>query len=130
MPNDTASFSIKVTGDVTGETWHGSFKTRLRLSHRDQFRQDQIRRELLGGVNPESASKRALNAAEVFSVIAIHIFDAPKWWLQADNGLLLEDDNVIAAVYEEILKAKAEAMSALVKKGEEAKADLKNLEAK
>lgn len=122
-------FTVSVIGETTGEKWYGQFKTKTRLSHRDQFRRDQIRRDLLGP-NPEGASPRAENAAEVFSEIALHLVEAPSWWKNADNGLSLEDDNVVAEVFNEIMKAKAEAQAALAKKAEDAKKALEGAEQK
>lgn len=118
-----AKFSIDVTGEVTGKPWKGVFKTKLRLSHRDQLKQDEIRRDLLGK-NPETASPRAANAADVFSFVAIHLIEAPQWWAMNGSGLDLEDDNVIAEVYGKIVEAKVEAQKKLKDEAEAAKAEL------
>jgi hypothetical protein len=126
---NTASFTINVVGDITGEQFYGAFKTKVRLSHRDQFRQDQMRRELLG-THQEAASPRAANAAEIFSTINIHLVDAPNWWKDADNGLALEDDNVVGAIWESIMRLKVEAAEELKKKAQEAKGELQKLEPK
>lgn len=122
--NDTVQFSISVTGEATGEKWTGAFKCKTRLSHRDQLRLDQVRRDLLGP-NPDGASPRAQNQAEVFSFIVAHLIDAPNWWRSNDNGLDLEDDNVVAEVYAQITKAKAEATEKLKKAAGEAEREIK-----
>lgn len=122
--NDTVQFSISVTGESTGEKWTGSFKMKTRLSHRDQLRLDQIRRDLLGP-NPDGASPRAQNQAEVFSFIAVHLLDAPMWWKSNDNGLDLQDDNVVAEVYAQITKAKSDAIEKLKKAASEAEVTIK-----
>ncbi|NDC23765.1 MAG: hypothetical protein EBZ49_06505 [Proteobacteria bacterium] len=122
--NDTVQFSISVTGESTGEKWTGAFKCKTRLSHRDQLRLDQVRRDLLGP-NPEGASPRAQNQAEVFSFIVAHLIDAPNWWRSNDNGLDLEDDNVVAEVYAQITKAKADANEKLRKAATEAEREIK-----
>lgn len=126
MANDV-SFSIKVVGEVTGTTWGGVFKTKLRLSHKDQLRRDQLRRDLLGD-KAEHASSRAINQAEIFSEIAIHLIESPQWWKVSDGGLDLEDDIVVKTVYDEILKAKADAAKKLLDEGEKAKAELSKVE--
>lgn len=122
--NDTVQFSISVNGESTGEKWVGSFKMKTRLSHKDQLRLDQIRRDLLGP-NPDGASPRAQNQAEVFSFIAVHLLDAPIWWKNNDNGLDLQDDNVVAEVYAQITKAKMEAAEKLKKAAIDAEATIK-----
>ncbi len=128
MANDSSSsFTIKVVGESTGTNWSGVFKTKLRLSHKDQLRRDQLRRELLGD-KAEQASGRAQNQAEIFSEIAVHLIDSPQWWKVSDGGLDLEDDVVVKTVYDEILKAKADAAKKLSDAGEAAKAELQKIE--
>lgn len=123
MNSNIEKFSVDTEGEVTGKTWKGMFSTKVRLSHRDQLRQDEIRRDLLGK-NPESASPRANNVAEVFSFIAVHVVESPQWWSMHANGLELEDDNVVGEVYEKIAKIKLEAQDKLKKDAESAKAEL------
>jgi hypothetical protein len=125
---NSEKFSIDVTGDVTGKPWKGVFKTKLRLSHRDQLKQDEIRRDLLGA-KPEAATPRAHNQAEIFSTVLIHLVEVPEWWTINGNGLDLEDDNVIAEVYGNIVEKKSEAAKKLKGDAEAAKADLAKVKA-
>jgi hypothetical protein len=124
MASANSTFTVDVVGEITGEKWVGSFTTRLQLSHADQFRRDEIRRRLLGA-NPESASPRALNAAEVFSEISIHITDAPQWWKGNNGGLDLADDNVVAAVFDGIVAEKTKAAAETKKRADAALEELK-----
>jgi hypothetical protein len=129
MSNET-KFSIDVVGEVSEKPWKGVFKAKIRLSHRDQLKQDELRRDLLGS-KPESASARAHNQAEIFATVLIHLTESPQWWTMAGNGLDLEDDNVIAEVYGKILEAKVEAAKKLRGEAETAKTELaKTVEAK
>lgn len=116
-------FTIDVIGETTEKSWKGIFKTKLRLSHRDQLRQDELRRDLLGK-SPEAASPRAINQAEIFSMVLTHLIETPQWWTMNGNGLDLEDDNVVAEVYGKILEAKVEAAKKLKGEAEAAKAEL------
>ena len=128
MSNE-AKFTVDVTGETTGKPFKGIFKTKLRLSHRDQLRQDEIRRELLGK-NPETASPRAQNAAEVFSFVLAHLIETPTLWSVNGNGLDLEDDNVVSEVYSKIVEAKVEAQNKLKAEADAAKVELTKLEVK
>lgn len=121
----TAKFSISVDGDSTGEKWIGEFTVKTRLSHRDQMRRDQIRRELLGDARPDMASPRALNQAGIFSDLQVRIVDAPRWWLEAANGIDLLDDNVVGEVYGKALEEESKVLAGLKKEGEQAVKDLK-----
>ena len=104
---NAVTFNISVVGETTGEKWTGQFTTKVRLSHRDHLRLDSIRRELLG-VNPESASPRARQSADIFASASVHITKAPSFWTSSGNGMDLADDNVLAEVWAGIEKAKTE----------------------
>lgn len=121
--SNSEQFTIDVLGETSGKAWKGVFKTKLRLSHRDQLRMDEIRRDLLGK-SPEHASPRAHNQAEIFSTIAAHLTEMPQWWTMEGNGLDLEDDNVVGEVYGRILQAKTDALAKLKAEGEAAKVEL------
>lgn len=121
-PN-SEQFTIDVTGETTGKAFKGLFKTKIRLSHRDNLRMDEIRRELLGK-GAEYPSPRAVNASEIFSMLAIHLIEVPQWWKMEGDGLDLEDDNVVAEVYGRVVEAKAEALKKLKEEGEAARKEL------
>ncbi len=120
---NSEKFSIDVKGDISDKTWKGLFTTKIRLSHKDQLRQDEIRRDLLGA-KPESASPRAQNTADVFSFVLIHIMDAPQWWAMNGNGLELEDDNVVAEIYGKIVEVKVAAQKKLKDEADAARTEL------
>lgn len=119
MPVEAADapFTIHETGDYTDQTWSGEFRAKKRLSHRDQLRKDQIRRELLGG-QPGTATDRALSTAMILSELAVRLTKSPAWWTEAGNGIDLEDDNVIGRVYDEALKVERDAAEEKKKKAE------------
>jgi hypothetical protein len=124
MASLTAIFSIDVVGEVSQEQFKGSFTTKLRLSHADTFRKDEIRRKLLGP-NPEGASPRAQNSADIFSELAVHILDAPSWWTSANNGIDLADDAPVAAVFEGAVAEKKKYLDGIKDKATAAAAELK-----
>ena len=119
-----ATFAVTATGEVTGKTLSGKFTVKKRLSFKDQLARDQRRRELLGPAKGEP-SDRALNAADVFSELNVRIVDAPTWWTGAEDGLGLEDDGVVGAVYRETMKIAVEANATLKALADQAEADLK-----
>ena len=129
MASATAVFTVDCEGEMTGEKWHGSFTTKLLLSHSELFRQDEIRRKLLGE-NPEFANAATKNRAEVFSYIIIHLTDAANWWKNSNNGQDLEDDTPVAKVYEGIVSEVAKFHEARKAKAEAAVAALKQIEPK
>lgn len=124
MPNnDAVSFSVDIIGDFTGDKWVGQFKAKPRLSYRDQLKEDQIRRELLGK-DPDQASAEAKNYSRLFAGLTVRLVDAPKWWAEYNDGLDLLDDNLIVDIYEKTMAIAKAAATATISKGEEAKTDL------
>jgi len=120
----TATFSIDVVGEISGDPYKGTFKVKTRLSHRNHLERDQIRRNLLGA-NSDSASADAAGTAEIFAQLAVRIVDAPGWWKNAENGFELPDEAPVVAVYKAALEAQISANKGLQSAAEEAKKDLK-----
>jgi hypothetical protein len=120
---NSEQFSIDVIGDNTDKPWKGVFKTKLRLSHKDYLKQDEIRRGLLGE-KPETASPRAQNTADLFSFVLIHLIETPQWWKMNGDGLELEDDNVIGDIYGKIVELKVADQKKLKAKAEADKVEI------
>ena len=117
-------FAINETGDVSGREYVGVFQCKSRLSHLDRFKSDQIRRSLLGGVDPNAAGPIAQNMASAFAEISVRIVEAPDWWKQSNSGVDLPDYNVVTEIYTKCMKIEQDAIDAIVKKAEAAKANL------
>ncbi len=128
MPEKTnpnlVTFTIDVVGTTTGDRKVGKFTAKKRLSFRDQLTRDNLRRQLLGPAVGQPLP-RALSAANVFSELGVRIVEAPSWWTDNDGGMDLEDDEVVAAVYEKAMEAEEEALKALKKDAEKATDDIK-----
>jgi hypothetical protein len=67
---------------------------------------------------------RAASMAHIFSNLLVRLTEAPSWWVDADEGRELEDENLILDVYEKALKVESDARAETSKKAETAKADL------
>lgn len=118
-----AQFTVNTTGETTGDAYKGLFRVKTRLSHRDHLNRDRIRRDMLGA-NPDGASDRARSIAEIFSQLSVRVLDAPSWWANSENGIELADDNIVAEVYGEAIKAEQDEIQRVQKVGEGAKKDL------
>lgn len=125
MSNDNdAPFSISVEGESTGEKWVGDFRAKKRLSHRDQLNKDAMRRELLGS-QPGVPTERAMSTAMIISELTVRLTKAPKWWEAKGNGIDLEDDSVIGAVFDKAMAVEKEDQEARKAKAAAAQAELK-----
>lgn len=127
LPNQE-NFIVNALGETTGESWSGKFAAKKRLSFNDQLRRDNFRRQMLGAAVGEPAP-RAASMALIFSELLVRLVEAPSWWVDADEGRELEDENVIVQVYEKAIKVEEDAREAVRKKAEGARADLEDVPA-
>lgn len=117
---NTVEFTITEVGERTGETFAGTFTTKVFLSFDEEMTQDRLRRQFLGE-NAIDATPRAADQAMVFSELAVRLVDAPAWWEDSRNGRGLFDDNVVKAVYDAAMKPEADRLAEAEKKAKEAK---------
>lgn len=113
-------FTIDCKGDLTGRDWHGKFKAKPVLSHRDRMARDRLRREYLG-VNADEANAEAKATAQVLSELAVRLVAWPEFWAVFEMGENLKDLNLLSDVYKAALKIEDDYMAGLVKKAEDAK---------
>jgi len=118
--NETEQFSVDVTGDNSGQKYYGTFDCLKRLTHGRQIARDRLIREILGP-NPQDASTRARNQAEIVAQIQICLVSAPDWLKNARFGLELIDDNVIAEISDRIDEIQVKAIKEIREAGNKAK---------
>lgn len=94
---DAVQFTVTVKGETTGRSFEGLFEAKTKLSHRDVIKEDEIRRNILG-VNPNDASPYAASIAGAVAYLAVRLTRSPDWFKASNNGLDLEDENVLVAV--------------------------------
>jgi hypothetical protein len=115
----TASFMVNIVGEDTGRSYAGKFVVKTRITRRDNFIADERRRFLLGS-NPQAASPAVQGEAFIFGQLAVRIMEAPKFWTDSDNGLDLEDANVIGEIFKLAMDKEEEFQKAIKEKAEEA----------
>jgi len=118
------TFVISETGDSTGEKFTGTFVVKCLLSKREEMAAD-LRRRMILGPSPDAALNSISNDAWLVGQLSVRILRAPSWWEQSDGGLDLRDNNVLAKVFEESMKAELEYRETIAKAAENAVA--KNL---
>ena len=128
MASQPVAFTISVVGEKTNTTWHGEFKAKPLLSHRDELVRDSRRREFLGGVNPQFADPRQLNQADIFAELSVRLTSAPAFWSDSGGGLDLLDDNVVAEVYKHAVRIENEELARIKKAADEAQAALRKVD--
>lgn len=124
MAISDAPFSISLVGDETGEKWVGDFRAKERLTHRDTLIKDMRRRELLGsfGGDPDP---RARSVAIIVAELTVRLTKMPRWFEESNLGLDLEDENVLAEVWDKAVKVQLAASEARQKAAEEKQKELR-----
>jgi hypothetical protein len=125
--SDFVPFSLHVVGEVTGETWTGDFQLKTRLSMLDRLRLDNYFRFYIGESNPQFASARVMEIAEVLSQLRVRITKAPDWWATKGNGQDLEDMAPLKALYEVVVDIEKKAEAKSKTKATQAQEDLRSL---
>lgn len=117
------SFTIRVTGEVTGTEYVGTFKIKPILHQADQLARDSMVRDLLGS-RPDGAAPRAISQAFILAEIQIRSLETPNFWKEAQNGLKLYDEAPMTAAYDKIQEAEKNWRDDVKKKADEARAAL------
>lgn len=121
---DTVQFTVTVKGETTGRSFEGLFEAKVKLSHREVIKEDEIRRNVLG-VNPNEAGPYAASIAGAVAYLTVRLTRSPDWFKQSNNGLDLEDENVLVAVNNSAVAAIAVERDAHIKEAELAQKELK-----
>lgn len=124
---DTVPFHLHAVGDVTGETWTGDFVLKSRLSMMDRLKLDNYFRFYIGESNPQFASPRVLEIAEVLAQLRVRIVKAPEWWATKGNGQELEDMSPLKALYEAVVDLEKKTDAKNKAKAQQAQDDLRSL---
>jgi hypothetical protein len=122
----TATFTINTTGEDTGRVYSGKFKVKTILSRRDNFVADERRRMILG-TNPTQAAPALQGEAYILGQLFVRIIEAPKFWQDSDNGLDIEDANVIGEIFKLTIEKQEELKNSVKDEAEKA---VKNLSKK
>jgi len=122
-----SAVTVHVTGDTTGDPFHGVFAFKVTQSQSDRFREDALRREYIGpcpaGMAPSPETQAG---AEMLAAINVRLMPTPpNWWINSRNGLDLEDSNILISVYNKIMEEVLDAMNLRQKEAETAKTEIK-----
>lgn len=126
-------FSINKLGIDTQERYIGDFTVRLKLSQALKMLRSRLIREYLGEYAQYATENDRLRAVAL-AECEVSITKAPDWWRQADNGRMLEDDNIVDEVWAGVANAQGRLKKEEAKKAEDdaqvIKDSLENGEAK
>ena len=102
------SFDYCSVGNITKQSYIGTFKVKTILSPMEFIKADKLYRELLGQ-NLHYASNLAQNYAFALSQLKQRIVEFPPFWEDRElNGSHVKDDNIVMEIME--LAAETEAL--------------------
>lgn len=124
--NDTVSYSVNVAGEESGRRFEGTFVVKVKLSHRETLKEDELYRAALGA-DAAGASGDARAIARAIAYLAVRVTKAPDWWRECNGGLDLEDLDVLAEVNNKAQEAVKKEREAYSKAAAEARGELKKV---
>jgi hypothetical protein len=101
-----AIFTIKTTGEATGESFSGKFRVKTLLSPLNHIKADKLMRQLLGD-HSLVADELSRQYAFMLSQLQFRVISSPLWWksnLEVEGGHI-EDKNVLIEILNKALEA-------------------------
>ena len=126
LPKNERTFSIKVEGDTTGETFEGQFTTKCVLNMQEKHMKELEKTRMMSDYANPSATLSGI--AEILSTIRTKLVKWPDWWANLDFGSKVLDENVVVSVYDEIQELERQWRTEVRKKVDEAKAPVEGQE--
>jgi len=103
----TANITITIVGEITQETYMGTFKVKCMLSPLELIKSDRLYRELLGA-NSSMANITARNSAFALSQLENRIIECPPFWENREiGGGHIVDANILGEVIELAIEAES-----------------------
>jgi hypothetical protein len=119
LPKNERTFSIKVEGDTSGETFEGQFTTKCVLNMTEKHSKELEKTRLMADYANPSVTLSGI--AEILSTVRAKLTKWPDWWANLDFGAKILDENVIIEIYDEVQALEREWRSEIRKKIDETK---------
>jgi hypothetical protein len=122
-PKETSrSFTLpEMKGKFTGKTYpQSTWTAKTMLAPLERIQIDRIRREILGGTNPQHADQEAYNIADFIANCQVRLVDSPTWWKDLGRGIEVKDMDVLAQVADAAVKVERDVLEEVSKEGDEA----------
>lgn len=120
LPKNERTFTVKVDGDTSGETFEGQFTTKCILNMQEKHSKELEKTRLMADYANPSATLSGI--AEILSMVRAKLVKWPDWWANLDYGSKVLDENVIVTIYDEVQRLETEWRSEIRKKLEDSKA--------
>lgn len=101
---NTVDFTVDVKGDLTDKQYTGTFEAKTKLSVRETLKQDEIYRSIVGA-NSAEASVEAKSMGTAIAYLITHVIKSPDWWRELDNGMKVDEMNLLAEVFQKCQSA-------------------------
>lgn len=101
LPETTHTFQFDLIGRITKKRYLGEFSCKI-PTLRDQSLIDK-HRAMLDGEFPIYLKPGIKKFHEQIAYLRYVLTDVPKFWKDSDLGFDLRDDNIVEAVYDEVI---------------------------
>lgn len=116
LPDNKATFTIDVEGEVTGIRYQGNFECICILSQAAKTAASVMEARMRDNLTQIDDS--ALLFCRAISQLEFRVIGAPAWWKENDKGRLLPDITPVLRAFNEALKAEENWRQAILKKKE------------
>lgn len=124
--DNTATISLQITGEETGDQFVGDFVVKTLLTRKDVFEADRIRRTILGPSPDGTPPAPALQAeAYMLGQLRVRILSSPPWWERSTYGIELLDQNVVTTLFELAMSKEEERRKSVIEAGTAATKELR-----
>jgi hypothetical protein len=111
LPETSKTFQIDIRGSATNQRFLGEFVCKIpTLKDQSNIAREQAR---LNGEYPDFLNSGVKQLHQELAYLKYTLIDVPKFWRDSDLGFELRDQNVVNAVYEEVLKFEDEWLKAI-----------------
>lgn len=101
LPKKEQSFVFNEVGEVTTRPYEGEFTVRAILNM-GQKHQLELEKTMLQA-DSKAPTAGLSGISNVLAELRVRIIDGPEWWEQSRGGALIDDENVLLALYQKII---------------------------
>ena len=114
LPKKEQTFAFREEGDVTMQTYEGEFTVRAILNV-GQKHQLELEKTILQA-DSKAPTAGLSGISNVLAELRVRIISGPEWWENSRGGATIDDENVLLALYTQVLDTEIEWRNSLRKK--------------
>ena len=126
LNGNKASFEVNMIGDMTKQSFSGSFTCKCVLNPLEFIKADALYRELLGNTHPAMASSRAQDMSFALAQLKYRLVEFPPAWKSDEINGSTVDENILYQVLNMSFEAEKKYLGKTTERAKEMKEQLHN----